>query len=510
MTSITRQALLLFLVLHGLALARTPLEVKLATIDAYAEKARKDWKVPGMAVAIVKDGKVVFAKGYGLRKLGEKEPVDEDTLFAVASNSKAFTTAALAILIDEGKIDGWDDKVSRYLPDFQLYDPYVTENLTIRDLVSHRVGLGTFSGDLLWYETTYSSDEILKRLRHLKPVRGFRTGFGYQNLMFIAAGRVIEKVSKKSWSAFVTERLLQPLKMKRTTTTVSELKKNAAWPHNESGGKGLRALTHRGNVDRAVAAAGLNSSVSEMANWLLLQLNEGRFEGKRLISAKKIWEMHQPAVVIPISKGSSSFMPSRHFNTFGLGWNVWDYHGRKVVSHSGGLDGMISMTAMMPEENLGLVVLTNSEQSVPTALQHKILDTFCDAPERDWSSEFLSFSQTTRTPEPIREDQKKTEVNLADYAGTYSGELYGDATITIENDKPVLRLKPAPNLVADLEPVDQETFRIKWHPSVSYHFPPGSVIFSLDKNGRPVELEIAQPNRDFWFYELEFKRTNGQ
>ncbi|MGC6457548.1 MAG: serine hydrolase [Akkermansiaceae bacterium] len=497
----------LFLVPHGLAFAKTPLELKLATIDVYAEKAHKDWEIPGMAVAIVKDDKVVFAKGYGIRKLGGKETVDKNTLFAIASNSKAFTTAALAILIDEGKIGGWDDRVSEYLPDFQLYDPYVTENLTIRDLVSHRVGLGTFSGDLLWYETTYSSDEILKRLKHLKPVRGFRSGFGYQNLMFIAAGRIIEKVSEKSWSEFVTARFLKPLGMKRTTTSVNDLKGNAAWPHNESGGKGLRALHHRGNVDSVVAAAGLNSSVVEMANWLRLQLGEGSFEGKRIVSEQNIWEMHQPAVIIPISKSASTFMPSRHFNTFGLGWNVWDYHGRKVVSHSGGLDGMISMTAMMPEEGLGLVVLTNCENSVPTALQHKIFDIFCEAPERDWSSEFLAFAKMEKRVLPPKNEPSPSNLKLDDYVGTYTGKLYGDATIANENNNLVLRLKPAPHLVADLEPMSREIFLINWRPSVSYHFPLGSILFSFDQKGKPNELKIEQPNRDFWFYELEFKRA---
>lgn len=500
----------LMLIVPAVAFAKDPLAGKLATIDAYAEKAREDWKIPGMAVAIVKDDKVVFAKGYGVRKLGNKEAVDKDTLFAVASNSKAFTTAALAILIDEGKIGGWDDRVSKYLPDFQLYDPYVTENLTIRDLVSHRVGLGTFSGDLLWYETTYSSEEILKRLRHLKPVRGFRTGFGYQNLMFIAAGKIVEKVSGKSWSEFVTARLLKPLKMNRTTTSVKDIKDNAAWPHNESGGNGLRALTHRGNVDSAVAAAGLNSSVSEMANWLRLQLDGGRFEGEQIVSQKNIWEMHQPAVILPLTKRSSSFIPSRHFNTFGLGWNVWDYHGRKVVSHSGGLDGMISMTAMMPEEKLGLVILTNSEQSVPSALQYKILDVFCDAPARDWSAEFLSFAESRNPKTQQQKTKTPAGLKLENYAGTYTGELYGDATITIEKNQPVLRLKPSPNLVADLEPIDQKNFRIKWRPSVSYNFPPGVVTFTLGNKGQADELVIDQPNRDFWFYELEFRRAEEE
>ncbi|HSK71588.1 MAG TPA: serine hydrolase, partial [Pyrinomonadaceae bacterium] len=442
--------LLLLLLIFPVFVFAQSLDEKLKEIDAYAEKARRDWNVPGMAVGIVKDGKVIFTKGYGVQKLGTNEKVDENTLFAIASNSKAFTTAALAILIDDGKIGGWDDKVSKYLPEFQLYNPYVTNELTIRDLVSHRVGLDTFSGDLLWYETNYSADEILRRLRFLKPKMSFRSNFGYQNLMFMAAGEIIERVSGKSWSQFVSERILQPLGMTRTTTSIKDIKDNAAFPHNESGGT-LRVL-HRGNVDSAVAAAGLNSSVADVSKWLILQLNHGDFNGKRIFSEKQGWEMHQPAVLLPISQAASKNIPSRHFNSYGLGWNVWDYHGRKVVSHGGGLDGMISRTAMMPEENLGLVVLTNSENPVPTILQHKIFDVFVNAPKRDWNAEYLERTKQNKAKEA--EERKKLEASrvpntkpslaLKDYAGTYTGELYGDATITEENGKLVLRLVPAP------------------------------------------------------------------
>jgi hypothetical protein len=224
--------------------------------------------------------------------------------------------------------------------------------------------------------------------------------------------------------------------------------------------------------------------------------------------------MHQPAVILPISKGSSEFVPSRHFNTYGLGWNVWDYQGRKVISHGGGLDGMISRTSMMPEENLGLVVLTNSEQSVPTIMQYKIYDVFTNAKDRDWSAEYLKFakdgevrdSEAKKKLEESRVENTKPSLELKDYAGTYSGMMYGDATIENENSKLVLRLQPAPNFVADLEHWHYNTFKIKWRPSVAYNFPTGFVNFTIDKNGKADGMEIDQPNNDFWFYELEFKR----
>ena len=250
---------LVFIFLFPLLSLAQNLDEKLKEIDDYANAVMTTHKTSsaGMAIAIVKDDKIAFAKGYGLRELGKSDPVDQNTVFAIASNSKAFTAAALAILVDEKKL-AWDDKVSKYLPGFQMYDPWVTSELTVRDLVSHRVGLDTFSGDLLWYETTYSTDEILNRLRYLKPVSSFRTRYGYQNLMFIAAGRVVEKVSGRPWCDFLKERVLGPLGMNRTVCTIKDLTDNAAMPHNESGGT-LRVL-HRGNVDGAMPAAGLNSS----------------------------------------------------------------------------------------------------------------------------------------------------------------------------------------------------------------------------------------------------------
>jgi CubicO group peptidase (beta-lactamase class C family) len=504
--------LLLLLLVFPLFVFAQSLDEKLKEIDAYAEKTRADWNVPGIAVAIVKDDKVVFAKGYGVRELGKTERVDENTLFAIASNSKAFTTAGLAILVDEKKLN-WDDKVVKYLPEFQLYNPYVTSELTIRDLVTHRSGLDTFSGDLLWYETNYNDDEILRRVRFLKPKSSFRSQFGYQNLMYIAAGKVIERVSGKTWSQFVTERILTPLGMNRTTTTVKNLKDNYSMPHNESGGK-LRAL-HSGNVDGATAAAALNSSVADVAKWLRLQLGRGKFEGKQIFSERQAGEMWTAQTILGTNPFPAKDAPTRLFSAYGLGWFLNDYRGRKVVSHGGGLDGMISQTAMMPEENLGVVVLTNSETSVNTILQNKIFDVFLDAPKRDWSAERLERAKQNKAREAeadaklvaSRQANTKPSLTLKDYAGNYIDQLYGDATVTDENGKLVLRFVQSPNFVADLEHWHYDTFQIKWRPSVAYNFPRGFVTFTIDKTGKTDDMKIDQPNNDFWFYELEFKRS---
>jgi CubicO group peptidase (beta-lactamase class C family) len=488
-------------------------EQKLAEIDAYAQKVLTDWNnTPGFAVGIVKDDKLIFAKGYGVREFGKPEKVDENTLFAIASNSKAFTTASLAILIDEKKIGGWDDKVSKYLPDFQMPDEYVTRELTIRDLVSHRSGLDTFSGDLLWYDTTYSTDEILRRVRYLPVKSSFRSRYGYQNLMFAAAGRIVEKVSGKKWGEFIQERILMPLKMSRTTTSVKAIKENFAAPHNDSHGGKLRVLP-LGNIDNAIGAAGLNSSVTDVAQWLRLQLGRGSYEGKTIFSRERSAEMWAQNMFNNVNPFPAKDAPTQIFAGYGLGWGLNDWRGKKMVGHGGGLDGMLSYTAMIPAENLGVVVLTNGETAAYQILRNKILDVMLDAPKRDWSAEavtIVAFQKKAQTDEDAKADaarkpNTKPTLNLKDYAGTYSSQMYGDVTVAEENGKLVLRMLPAPNFVADLEHWHNDRFQIKWRSSVNYNFPRGWVEFTIE-NGKSNQLKIDQPNNDFWFYELDLKR----
>jgi CubicO group peptidase (beta-lactamase class C family) len=507
----TRVFFLLLFVLPFFVAAQT-LDEKLKEIDDYANVVNNTWKGPGMAIAVVKDDKVVMAKGYGSREIGKDAPVNENTVFAIASNSKAFTTAALAILVDEKKL-AWDDKVSKYLPDFNMYDPWVTSELTIRDLVTHRVGLDTFSGDLLWYEANFTSDEVLDRVRYLKPVSSFRTRYGYQNLMFIAAGEVIEKVSGKPWCEFVTERIFTPLGMTRTTCSIRNLPDNAAFPHNESGGT-LRMLP-RGNVDGAAAAAGINSSVNDLSKWVRTQLGKGKFEGKQIFSEAQAWQLHQPHLAQQISETAWKGNPTRHFTGVASGWFVYDYQGRKIINHGGGLDGMLSQTVLIPEENAGFVVLTNSEFPPYVVMMNKIRDVLVGAPKRDYNAEAVEQVKRNKAAAEaqIKKDDAARAANtrpslpLSGYAGTYSDDLYGAITIAEEGGRLVMRFSRSPNFVADLEHWNYDTFQIKWRPSVSYNFPRGWVTFTIDKNGKTDELKIDQPNNDFWFYELKPRRV---
>jgi CubicO group peptidase (beta-lactamase class C family) len=504
----------LLLVLFSLSLSAQDLDAKLKEIDEYAAKAGQDWKVPGFAIAIVKDDKVVFAKGYGVRELGKSEAVDKDTLFAIASNSKAFTSAALATLVDEGKLK-WNDPVTKYLPWFQLYDPWVTRELTVQDLLSHRSGLATFGGDLLWYESNYPRAEIIRRIRFLKPTTSFRSRFGYQNIMFLTAGEIVPTVTGKSWDDYIRERFLVPLGMTRTTTSYKQLlaTANIATPHNEVDGK-IRVI-HYGNVDNAGGAAGINSSVAEMAQWLRLQLGRGTYEGKKFFSAARSREMWTPNTIVSgTSEQGEKFNPTVHFNLYGLGWSLNDYQGRKVVSHGGGLDGMISRVAMMPEENLGLVILSNSETALSTVLSARIFDVFLGVPKRDWSADYMA--RTKQGEEAARAEAKKVEearvpntrpsVALSAYAGTYTGALYGDASVAEEKGKLVVRLAASPNFVGDLEHWHFDTFSIKWRNSIVYPFGRGFVTFVIDPQAKVSEMKIDVPNPDFDFTELEFKR----
>ena len=506
--------LLALLIFSNVTPAQT-LEERLKEVDEYAARAGREWKVPGFSVAIVKDDRVVFVKGYGVRELGKAEPVDKDTLFAVASNTKAFTSAALATLVDEGKLK-WDDPVTKYLPWFQLYDPYVTRELTVRDLLSHRSGLATFGGDLLWYETTYSREEIIRRVRHLKPVHGFRSRYGYQNIMFLAAGEIVPAVTGQSWDDYVREKFFAPLGMARTHTTLKQLQSagNVATPHNETDGR-VKVVKYS-NVDSAGGAAAINSTAAEMAEWVRLQLGRGTYQGRKIFSAAASREMWTPHTIVSgVSESAERFNPTTHFNLYGLGWALSDYRGRKVVTHSGGLDGMTSRVALLPEENLGVVILTNSETPLQAFLYYRVFDAFLGAPARDWSADYMARVRAARERdeaeakriEAARVPDTRPSLPLSSYAGTYGGQMYGDAKVTEEQGRLVVRLVPSPAYVGDLEHWHFDTFRIKWRESVIYPYPRGWVTFHLDSQGNVSEMKIDVPNPDFDFKELEFKRA---
>lgn len=469
-------------------------EAPLNGFDEYVNNALREWQVPGVAIAVIKNDQVVFAKGYGVRKLGEPTPVNEQTLFAIGSSSKAFTAASVAMLVDEGKLK-WDDPVTKYLPGFEVYDPYVTRELTVRDLLTHRSGLQR--GDLLWYGSELDRDEILRRTRYLKPTWSLRSTFGYQNLMYLTAGQLVAKVSGKSWDEFIKQRIFTPLAMNASNTSIKDLKTsdNVSSPHAKVEDK-VEVILWR-NIDNVAPAGSINSNVVDVAQWVRLQLGEGTYKNQRLFSSGAAKEMHTSQTVIRAEPPYSLFYPEAHFLNYGLGWFLSDYRGRKLVEHGGAIDGMRAQVAMIPEEKLGVVVLTNLHgTALPVALMYRTLDAFLGAPQRDWGAELLktfkSLEEQGKAAEKKQEAEriKGTQPSLAleNYAGTFKNDLYGEVKVKHDNGKLVLRFGPAFN--SGLEHWHYDTFRAKFVAAgVSY----AHMTFALNAQGKIETVTLNLP-----------------
>ncbi len=466
-------------------------EARLEGLDDYIVQAMRAWEVPGLALALVTRERVLLAKGYGVKRLGDPAPVTEHTLFAIGSATKAFTAATLAMLVDEGKVR-WDDPVLKYLPEFQLWDPYVARELTIRDLLAHRSGLER--ADLAWYGSTFERAEILRRMRFLPPRWSFRSRFGYQNIMYVAAGEVVRAVTGKPWEEFVRERIFQPLGMSSTTVSVKTLSaaSDVATPHARIEGV-VRPVPWR-NIDPMAPAGAINSNVWEMARWIQLQLGEGEYRGQRLWSVEAAREMHAPQTILRREPPYADLFPEARFLTYGLGWFLHDYRGRKIVEHGGNIDGMSALVALVPEEQFGFVILTNMNGTLLVhALKYRILDAYFNAPPRDWSAEFLKTAQRLQEQQQalwkkIEEARAKgtaPSVPPSRYVGIYENEVYGEIHVAEEEGRLVLRFGPA--RVGDLEHWHYDTFRIRWRDPM---LPQAFVTFSLSAEGEVERVSV--------------------
>jgi CubicO group peptidase (beta-lactamase class C family) len=451
------------------AFAQTP-----ADLDEYVSRAMKTFQVPGLALAIVKDGKVVQVKGYGVRKLGETVPVDENTLFGIGSNTKAFTAAALAKLVDEGKIT-WDDPVYERLRGFVMYDPYVSKEMRIRDLLCHRSGLSLGEGDLMfWPHTTFTREDVVYRLRFLKPATTFRSQYAYSNLMFLTAGQVVAAVSGESWDDYVRQNIFIPIGMNNTNTSTDAYRPGAdwAWPHAKVDGK-LQAIPFE-NLDNAGPAGSINSSVAEMSKWIALQLNHGKIPDTetRIFSEQASREMWSQQMFVPVDDGPQELKNLQpHFQGYGMGWGLRDYKGRKLVSHSGGVAGFVTRVMLVPEENLGVVILTNAEEdgAYQSVLYH-ILDSYFGGATQDYITSFKAVEDKERTEadETIKKTataraaDSKPSLRLEKYSGEYADPWYGELTIRSENRGLVLRLERTEKGTADLQHWQYDTFKAHW------------------------------------------------
>ena len=479
-------------------------------LDTLSARILKEFEVPGLAVAIVKDGKVLLAKGYGVRKLGEQTPVDENTLFGIASNTKAFTSAALAMLVDEGKIT-WDDQVIKHLPGFQLYDSYVTREMTIRDLLTHRSGLGLGAGDLLWWPPTdYSRDEIIRRFRYVKPATSFRSRYAYDNVLYMIAGQVVAAVSGKSWDDFIKERIFTPLGMKTSNTTVADLlaSRDAATPHVMVEGK-LKTISPL-PLENVGPAGSINSSVSEMSKWVIAQLNRGQISGgRRLFSERQSREMWSAQTITPLGDPPPHLAALKsNFSAYALGWGLTEYRGFKTVSHTGGLLGYVSRVTLVPDLNLGVVVLTNQlSGGAFQSLTYHILDHYLNAPATDWVAAFKKSedmglaraAEVTKRQAATRDAGSKPSLPLANYAGRYSDAWYGDITISLESEKLVIRFSRTPLLQGDLEHWQHNTFIARWRDrSLDAD---AFVTFALKPDGSIEQMKMVavSPLTDFSF-----------
>ncbi|MEM9687526.1 MAG: serine hydrolase [Bacteroidota bacterium] len=482
-------------------------KVNLKQLDRYYTKMTKDWDVPSVTIGIVKDGKLVFSKSYGVLEEGKKEKPDENTLYAIASNSKAFTATIIGMLVQEGKLH-WDDKVKQHLPYFEVYDKWVSREITVRDLLSHRVGLKTFSGDVIWYKSDLKSEEIVKRIRHLPKAHEFRSGYGYSNVMYITAGALIKKITGKPWSEYVKERILEPLGMNRTITTPRNLdvKTNYATPHARENGKNIPVAWE--DWEEIGALGGIISSVKDLSKWIVFNLNHG-IHGKDTLLTKEtrniIWTPHNNFKIDHTTKNAFN----RHFNSYGLGWGLSDYHGRLRVGHTGGYDGMITAVTLIPDENLGVVVLTNGMQSPIMAATYYALDKFLGIPTKDWSAVLLEERRKKQQKDTRISDRKqkrvantKPSLPLEAYAGSYISDIYGEIKITSQNDQLRMTFEHAADLSATLRHWHYDVWEILWDKKHAW-FNFGTVKFNTDNNLEVQGMDFDVPNNDIFFEELK-------
>jgi CubicO group peptidase (beta-lactamase class C family) len=457
-------------------------------LDGYIEAAMKQWEIPGLAIGIVKDDRLVYARGFGVRELGKPEKVTEKTFFAMASQSKAFTATALGLLVSEGKL-GWDDPAIKHLPWFQMHDPYVTRELTVRDMLCHRCGLGTWQGDLIWYGSDLSRAEVLGRVRFLVPESSFRSRFGYCNLMFAAAGEIIPAITGVAWDEFLRRRFFEPMGMSRTNTDVRAMERldDVARPHTLVKGK-IVPIAYRVTPGSAPAGA-INSCVKDWAQWIRLQINQGTLDGRRIVPARIIDETRTPQTLM----GTRVAGARLQFSAYGLGWMLREYEGRLLIAHGGGLDGMFSQTILVPEEKLGVVVLSNyDEQEFYEVLPYHVIDAYLDLEPNDRSGRLLKARKERERRAGDEEKDRprngtRPSLDPSGYAGVYRHPAMGRATISVKDGKLFIQVERNPGLAGELKHRQFDTFQVEW---ADPYFRTSLIPFRLDERGRADEFRM--------------------
>ncbi|MGL5871436.1 MAG: serine hydrolase [Xenococcaceae cyanobacterium] len=404
-------------------------------LKEYINARMPEWKVPGLAIAIVKDSEIVFCEGFGWRDVDRSLPVTPKTLFAIASCSKAFTTTSLGILVDRDLLN-WDKPVKEYLPTFKLYDNYASEHLTVRDLVTHRSGLPRH--DLLWYGTPFSRGELIDRLQYLEPSQELRAKFHYQNLMYATAGYLVEQITNTSWEDFVREEIFTPLGMNDSNFSVSQSQQtdNFALPYRENENE-IKPISFL-NFDAIAPAGSINSNLIDLSKWLILNLNQGKYNNQEMISEFGLQEIHTPQIILsePMRKCQEIL-----YQTYGLGWFIYPYRGHHLIEHGGNIDGFSSLVALLPQQNIGMAILTNlMRTSLPTVIAYQICDRLLELKETDWSERFKQTEISNKEEKETKKQKRKSEQkqgtqpshSLEDYVGEYEHPGYGQIAIELK------------------------------------------------------------------------------
>ncbi|QES89227.1 serine hydrolase [Rhizosphaericola mali] len=491
-------------------------------IDSLMNKAMTEFNVVGASVAVIADGKIVLEKGYGVKSLTTKEPVNEYTNFQIASNSKAFTATALSILVDEGKIK-WDDKVITYIPEFKMYNDYVTQNFIIEDLLCHRSGLGLGAGDLMEFPAggDFGIEDVLKNLQYFKPVSPFRTKWDYDNQLYLVAGELIKRVSGMSWEEFIQTRIFKPLQMKNSYPANSYIKdfSNVATPHivNQKEKKTISLYNFNNKINGA--AGSIFSNVDDMTKWVQLQLNGGKYGEKsdKILFSKerqdKMWKIHT------VMDADFDERYKSHFSGYGLGWFLNDQNGNFVVEHTGGLDGMLSIVRMIPDKKFGIIVLTNTQDGgiyLDYAMANILTDYILNVPKEDWISKYSSrFKNRLKEGDSITEkvwktvaDNKNVKIKNEDYIGIYEDNWFGKCEIFMKGNKLWFKSYRSPQLNGELQYYNANTFAISWE--YQGFDADAFAMFTLDENGKAqsIKMKGISPNIDFSFdfQDLDLKR----
>jgi CubicO group peptidase (beta-lactamase class C family) len=538
-----RKFLFLFFSVGVMAGARgqQPQPMTSTEIDSLAERTLRAFDVPGIAVCVIKDGKVVHMKGYGVRSLDTKQPVDENTLFGIASNSKAFTTAALGMLVDEGKLS-WDDKVRKYIPEFKLFDPYVTEEFTIRDLLCHRSGMGLGAGDLMFFpdSSDFTIRDILHNLQFLKPVTSFRSTYAYDNNLYIVAGEVVARVSGMSWEDFIEKRILAPVGMTHSAASYDRLHDSSDVIDGHAPVEGAVRVIARSRSKVDHAAGGIYSCISDLSKWVILHLDGGKYgpDSTRLFS-NAVWrERWAPQTIIDVP-GPGTY--NTHFAAYALGFVVNDVNGYKQVSHTGGLEGMVTQITMIPELRLGIIVLTNQQEGLAfQSVTNQIKDGYFGISGTDRVTQYAAIRNRQLADAQHITDSIWHEVaafqappvtgrrgavgvgggrrgaesgtpvrtDLTPYLGTYRDPWLGEVVISVKDGKPWFDSKRSPKLTGEMLPYKGNSFVVKWKDrsmdADAY------VIFALDERGiaSGIKMKPISPLTDFSydFQDLDFQR----